>query len=206
MAKDQPGMMMYWEMFDTLDRVKPEKLKPLLRAMRNLSQYGEIPDFSDDEALELVWPLIEQKIVADCARYEKIRKQRTDAVNARWEKERSKVSSEYECIQPNTGVYEDERNIPTSTTTSSSTATSIYKGDKVEREEGEKGIQGDNKGCTPGEYTTAQKVPHSLPVFDPPLTGREEEIFLMAVQTGMGYEKAASLIHRPLKAKEGEVH
>lgn len=123
MIKGNPGIMLYWEMFDVLDRVKPEKVKTLLQAMRNLAQYGELPDFRDDEALELVWPLIEQKIMADRERYEKIRKQRTDAINARWEKERAKAASNNGSIQPNTGVYESKRNIPTTTASPSATAT-----------------------------------------------------------------------------------
>ena len=124
MTKGNPGIMLYWEMFDVLDRVKPEKVKTLLQAMRNLAQYGEMPDFREDEALELVWPLIEQKIIADRERYEKIRKQRTDAINARWEKERAKAASDNGSIQPNTGVYESKRNVPTSTSTPTATSTS----------------------------------------------------------------------------------
>lgn len=124
MAKDKPGIVMYWGMFDMLDRVKPEKVKPLLKAIRNLAQYGEFPDFGGDEALELVWPLIEQQVIADSARYEKVRQQRVNAINARWEKERAKSSEVYERIQPYTGVYEEERNIPiTNTNTDTNTKT-----------------------------------------------------------------------------------
>ena len=45
MTKGNPGIMLYWEMFDVLDRVKPEKVKILLQAMRNLAQHGVLPDF-----------------------------------------------------------------------------------------------------------------------------------------------------------------
>lgn len=128
MAKEKPGIMVYWEMFDVLERVKPEKLKPLLQAMRNLSQYGELPDFRGDEALELVWPLIEQKIAADDARYEKVRQQRIDAINSRWEKERAKSSPNNERIQPYTNVYEDKRNIPTTTSPAKSSTTTTAAG------------------------------------------------------------------------------
>lgn len=123
MTKGNPGIMLYWEMFDVLDRVKPEKVKILLQAMRNLAQHGVLPDFREDEALELVWPLIEQKIMVDRERYEKIRKQRADAINARWEKERAKAASDNGSIQPYTGVYESERNIPATTESTSATAT-----------------------------------------------------------------------------------
>ena len=128
MAKGKPGVMMYWEMFDTLSRIKPEKLKTMLSAIRNFSQYGEVPNFNDDEALELVWPLIEQKLVADHEKYERVREQRTNAINARWEKERSKNTEVYEPIQPNTTVYKTERNIPTSTSTTTTTSTATSTG------------------------------------------------------------------------------
>lgn len=79
MAKEKPGVMLYWEVFDTLDRLKPEKAKLLLRSIRNFSQHGEAPDFHGDESLEIVWPLIQQKIAADSERYEAIRAIRAEA-------------------------------------------------------------------------------------------------------------------------------
>ncbi len=114
MAK--PGMMLYWEMFDTLDRAKGEKVKTLLSAMRNFSQYGEIPDFNGDEALDLVWGILQQRIESDNANYEKIVQQRKDAVNSRWEKERAKKNLAQEAIRTNTTEYESIRKIPTTTT------------------------------------------------------------------------------------------
>ena len=77
MAK--PGAMIYWEVFDTLDRMKPEKVKLLLTAIRNLAQRGESPDFGNDEALNLVWPMIQQRIRNDAERYEAIREARAEA-------------------------------------------------------------------------------------------------------------------------------
>lgn len=116
--KEKPGVVVYWDMFDTLDRVKPEKVKPLLKAIRNFSQNGEVPNFDGDEALELVWPMMEQKLIADGARYEEIRQQRINAINARWEKERAKEQDGNESIQPNTDVYKRIRGIPETETNS----------------------------------------------------------------------------------------
>lgn len=82
---------------------------------------GVIPEF--DGVLAAVWPFVADKIERDNEKYERIREQRTNAINARWEKERAKATGEYESIQPYTDVYEDVRNIPTATVTPSVTAT-----------------------------------------------------------------------------------
>ena len=142
MAKEKPGVMIYWETFDMFDRLKVEKLKPLLCAIRNFSRYGEVPDFNGDESLELVWPLIQQKIAADSERYEKIREQRINAINSRWEKEKIKAQEENDSIQPNTTVYESERNIPTSPTspTAEATASTTAEKGKRDNEEMENGV------------------------------------------------------------------
>ena len=69
MAKEKPGVMIYWETFDMFDRLKVEKLKPLLCAIRNFSRYGEVPDFNGDESLELVsvWLPVWTKAVNRCS-------------------------------------------------------------------------------------------------------------------------------------------
>ena len=87
----KPGMMLYWETFDTLDKARGENVKILLRAMRDYAQNGNVPDFGGNEALEMAWPGLKQKIDADSASYEKVVKQRTDAANSRWEKARAKA-------------------------------------------------------------------------------------------------------------------
>ena len=117
---EKPGVLLYWETFDMFERATPEKIKIILKAIRNFAQYGEVPDFGDDEALNLVWPQLEQRIVADNERYEIIREQRTNAVKTRWEKQRAKSS---ESIRSNTDECESIRNIPTTTTSTTTTTT-----------------------------------------------------------------------------------
>ena len=123
MAKEKPGIMMYWEMFDVLESLMDGQTKTMLRAIRSYSQYGEVPDFANDALLATLWMLVKPKIDADSDRYEKIRKQRTDAINARWDRERAKEHSENGSIQPYTNEYEDIRNIPTTSSTAPSSTT-----------------------------------------------------------------------------------
>lgn len=76
MAKAKPGMVMCWEMFDALESLMDGQAKIMLHAIRNYSQYGEVPDFTGDALLATLWMRVRPKIDADSARYEQIRKQR----------------------------------------------------------------------------------------------------------------------------------
>lgn len=71
--KEKPGVLMYWEMFDTLEGMRDERVKVFLRAIRDFAQYGEVPDFQEDEVLESLWPMTRQKLITDGMRYEEIR-------------------------------------------------------------------------------------------------------------------------------------
>lgn len=127
MAKEKPGVMMYWETFDVLEALLDGQAKTMLRAIRNYSQYGEAPDFGCDTVLATLWMLFQPKLDADNERYERIRKQRTDAINARWRKEREQHTDEYGSIQEYTDeyeTYESIRNIPTTTATTEATTAS----------------------------------------------------------------------------------
>jgi len=216
---NQPGVMIYFETAKAIKGLDYESKGRLFEAIMEYAEDGVIPAF--DGVLSAVWPFIADKIDRDTMRYTDVVTKRKRAQYVRWWNEHAKKNGldpddeqlrerwiDNQMYSNDTNVSDVIQTIPTTTatTTPSATTTAINKGIEVERKEGEKGIQGDTRDVFPEENTTVQKVPHSLPAFDPPLTGREEEIFLMAAQTGMGYEKAASLIHRPLKAKEGEVH
>lgn len=69
--KQQPGIMIYWDLFDIMDMLPEDTLKPLLRAMRNYALEGtesELP-----EPLPLLWPILRQRLQSDGERYDKIR-------------------------------------------------------------------------------------------------------------------------------------
>lgn len=116
--------MLYWETFDVLEALVDGDAKRMMSAIRQYSQYGALPDFSDNAVLNTLWLLLRPKLDADAERYENIREQRRAAVKSRWEKERKKTAAEdNERIHPYTGEYERIRNIPTTTTTATTTAT-----------------------------------------------------------------------------------
>ena len=110
MGKQKPGTMIYWEMFDVLERLSPEKVKAAIKAIREYSQRGIEPLFDSDESLAVVWPLFAQKIAADNERYAKRCEQAKAAINSRWGN------------AGNTNVYERIPNIPTTTTTETSSS------------------------------------------------------------------------------------
>ena len=121
---EKPGVLLYWDTLDTLEKARGENLRLLLRAIRNFAQYGEVPDFSDNEALDMAWPGIQSKLEYDDESFERKRTQRVNAANKRWEKERAKANSEYERIQPNADGCERIRNMPnTDTNTDTNTNT-----------------------------------------------------------------------------------
>ncbi|MGI6014262.1 MAG: DUF6291 domain-containing protein [Oscillospiraceae bacterium] len=79
MAKEKPGVMMYWETFDVLEALLDGQAKTMLHAIRHYSQYGEVPDFGDDTILATLWMLFQPKLDADNERYERIREARIEA-------------------------------------------------------------------------------------------------------------------------------
>lgn len=157
--------MLYWETFDVLESLVDGDAKQMLAAIRQYSQYGALPDFSDSAILSTLWLLIRPKLDADAERYENIREQRRVAINSRWEKERSKVVTEdNESIQPYTEEYERIRNIPTTSTTataSTSTTTNPTANPKTDS---------DNKGKDERQGTV------NRPYTPPPSLGEMDEL------------------------------
>ena len=156
--KEKPGMMLYWSMFDVLEALLDGQAKTMLHVMRNYSQYGEIPEFENDPGLKTLWFIVKPQIDADTERYENVKQQRTNAINSRWERERSK--KEYGSIQPYTDEYGSIRNIPITDTVpntvsitdpntfTDSKSFSVNKGNNVLK--GEKGAKLDSR---PQSYT-----------------------------------------------------
>lgn len=68
--KEKPGVIIYWSSFDSLQGLDPERFKEMFLAIRNYSQYGEVPDFGDDPFLLLLWPMIKSGVDKDTANYE----------------------------------------------------------------------------------------------------------------------------------------
>lgn len=121
-SKGQPGVLIFWELFDVLEALPGDDAKNMLSAIRGYIQRGAIPDFGDRQALTYLWLVVQPKLDADTERYEKRREQCHDAVMARWEKERQKAAAEdSKSIRPYTDESERIRKIPTTTTTTTPT-------------------------------------------------------------------------------------
>lgn len=142
MGKGKPGVVVYWDTFDALDKLKPEKVKIMLKAMRNFAQYGEVPDFGDDDMLEFAWPLIEQRLVSDSERYNKIVNKKVIAgLTSNFKRnyapkhginpDDEEALQEYICQQMSTRVDTDQQNQPNTDTTSTTDTTSITKTERV---------------------------------------------------------------------------
>lgn len=71
--------MLYWETFDVLENLVDGEAKQMLTAIRQYSQYGALPDFSNSAILNTLWLLIRPKLDADEKRYERIRDARVEA-------------------------------------------------------------------------------------------------------------------------------
>lgn len=118
---EKPGVLLYWETFDMFERAKPKKIKIILKAIRNFAQYGEVPDFGDDEALNLVWPQLEQRIVADNERYEVIREARA-AAGRKGGQAKANNSKQTQANEAN-ATFDKQIKPTTTTTTTTSTTT-----------------------------------------------------------------------------------
>lgn len=127
----RPGVQLYFEIRPTLKRLTNEQKGMLLDAILEYGEFGILPSFEGDLALEITWDFIRPRIDADGERYRQNCEQRRKAAEARWAKREDAPASE--CIQVDASASERIRddatdanyNInSTSSTTTPSTPTS----------------------------------------------------------------------------------
>lgn len=75
-SKGQPGVLIFWELFDVLEALPGDDAKNMLSAIRGYIQHGAIPDFGDRQALTYLWLVVQPKLDADTERYEKTKEER----------------------------------------------------------------------------------------------------------------------------------
>lgn len=102
--KQQPGVMLYFDVRDSIAQLTYEEKGMLLDAILDYGQKQQEPVFPE-RTLTLIWPFVRKDIHRDSERYEAMRAQRKAAVEKRWEKERA--------IRDDTSVSEPIREIPT---------------------------------------------------------------------------------------------
>lgn len=78
-SKGQPGVLIFWELFDVLEALPGDDAKNMLSAIRGYIQRGAIPDFGDRQALTYLWLVVQPKLDADTERYEKTKEARSIA-------------------------------------------------------------------------------------------------------------------------------
>lgn len=84
MAKEKPGVMLYWETFDALERMVDGQAKKMLIAIRLYAQHGELPNFEDDPVLDMAWTLLRPKLDTDETRYREKCEKNRENVMKRW--------------------------------------------------------------------------------------------------------------------------
>lgn len=86
MAKERPGVLLYWETFEALENedLSDRDVRRVLVSMHRYARYREVPDFSDSQACRVAWSFIKAKIDADEKRYEQVKATRKAAAEKRW--------------------------------------------------------------------------------------------------------------------------
>lgn len=129
--------MLYWETFDVLESLVDGDAKQMLAAIRQYSQYGVLPDFSDNAILNTLWLLIRPKLDADTERYERIREKRREAGLA------SAAKRTNERRQMLTDVDKCQQIQPTTTATTNTTATATTDTTSKTKAEADRGCRGE---------------------------------------------------------------
>ena len=114
MGKERPGFYIFHNFRPTFDQLTMEQRGRIVTALFDFSQYGLLPDFSDDPALRLLWPAEMEKLNRQADQY--MNQCARNAYNQyrRWQKEKGKDvlsfddwrMSVYEPKRANTSVYE----------------------------------------------------------------------------------------------------
>ena len=82
--KQQPGVMLYFDVRDSIAQLTYEEKGMLLDAILDYGQHRQEPMF-DGVALPLIWPFVRKDIHRDSERYEEIRAKRQAAAAKRWQ-------------------------------------------------------------------------------------------------------------------------
>ena len=78
----QPGVMLYFDLRGSLNRLSLEDKGRLLDAILDFGQYGAVPEF--EGMLGLAWDFIQPRVERDRERYEEKVQKCIDAANRRW--------------------------------------------------------------------------------------------------------------------------
>ena len=89
----KPGVMVYFELRNTLDRLSLHDAGILFRAIMSYGETGEIPELPEN--IYLFWPLVQMRLDADDRKYRSVIHQRQYATYCRKEKAAGNTPMEY---------------------------------------------------------------------------------------------------------------
>ena len=77
---EKPGIMLYKDDFELLlENFEEKEFKPFMQAIYDYAFDGVIPDFENNRVLKMAWQKMKAKMDKDHAKYEEIRKKRSEA-------------------------------------------------------------------------------------------------------------------------------
>ena len=89
--KQQPGVMLYFDVRPCLDRLTTDEQGQLFRAILDYGEYGTEPGFQ--YMLGIAWDFIKPRLERDRERYRETCRKRSEAALARWEKQEEDSSA-----------------------------------------------------------------------------------------------------------------
>ena len=103
--KQKPGVMIYFDMIPVVELLSNQDAGLLFRAILQYGENGVLPEL--DPHLALLWPLIQQRLDCDAARYETTVMKRKYAAYARWERQNERQPQPYTLWLENHGYEID---------------------------------------------------------------------------------------------------
>lgn len=109
MGKQRPGVMIYFDIAHSINRLSNEERGILFSAIMEYGEFGTVPAL--DGMLAMAWDFIKPRLDRDAKKYEEMCQKRTAAINSRWNKERA--SNAIDENSTDTNEYSSIQNIPT---------------------------------------------------------------------------------------------
>lgn len=92
--REKPGVMIYFDMRELLNRLSDQQVGILFRA---ILEYGVTQtEPSLPEPLHLLWPLVQMRLDSDDQRYHRVSQKRRYAIYVRWTKHHGQTPLSYE--------------------------------------------------------------------------------------------------------------
>lgn len=108
--KKKPGVMLYFDLKRTVDRLSDKHAGILLRAILEYGLTGTVPELPDK--LFLLWPMIQMRLDVDDERYYQLTYKRKYAAYVRWENEHGREPLSYKDWACTEALAEEEASLP----------------------------------------------------------------------------------------------